>query len=129
MDKLKKLLPNKNQCCGLNLGCYEFVKMQEKIKDLEQELAESENKVKGFVELFDKKQHENYEQFCEIQELKHQLSITEKALELACDKIADMLAQNGGGAWFYDFDGDTVIERNGFENFYKRYAKEMLKDE
>ena len=101
----------------------------EYVVDLETKLAESENKVKGFVELFDKKQHENYEQFCEIQELKHQLSITEKALELACDKIADMLAQNGGGAWFYDFDGDTVIERNGFENFYKRYAKEMLKDE
>lgn len=51
------------------------------------------------------------------------------SLKLACDKIADMLAQNGGGSWFYDFDGDTVIERDGFEDFYKRYAKEMLKDE
>lgn len=51
------------------------------------------------------------------------------SLKLACDKIADMFAQNGGGSWFYDFDGDTVIERDGFEDFYKRYAKEMLKDE
>ena len=81
MDKSKKLPPNKNQCCGLNLGCYEFVKMQEKIKDLEQELAESENKVKGFVELFDKKQHENYEQFCEIMQLKQQLARIEVKYE------------------------------------------------
>ena len=101
----------------------------EYVSDIEAKLAESENKLKGFVELFDKKQHENYEQFCEIMQLKQQLSITEKALELACDKIADMLNQNSGGAWFYDFDDDTVIERDGFENFYKRYAQEMLKDE
>ena len=63
-----------------------------------------------------------------ISDLRHQLKVAEKALELACDKIADILAQNGG-AWFYDFDGDTVIERDGFENFYKRYVQEMLKDE
>ena len=63
-----------------------------------------------------------------VSDLQSQLAITEKAFELACDKIADMLTQNGG-AWFYDFDSDTVIERNGFENFYKRYAKEMFENE
>ena len=67
-----------------------------------------------------------YDYFANLQ---HQLKVADKALELACDKIADMLTQNGGGAWFYDFNGDTVIERNGFENFYKRYAKEMLKSD
>ena len=46
----------------------------QRIADLEAKLAECENKVKGFVELFDKKQHENYEQFCEIQQLKQQLA-------------------------------------------------------
>lgn len=65
----------------------------------------------------------------QLADLEVKLAIAEKALELACDKIADMLAQTGGGAWFYDFDGDTVIERDGFEDFYKRYAKEMLKNE
>ena len=40
-----KLPPNKKQCCGLNLGCYEFVEMQEKIKDLETKLAEERKKV------------------------------------------------------------------------------------
>ena len=50
------------------------------IADLEAKLAESENKVKGFVELFNKKQHENYEQFCEIQQLKQQLA--EKTLTI-----------------------------------------------
>ena len=46
----------------------------EYVADLEAKLSESENKVKGFVELFDKKQHENYEQFCEIMQLKQQLT-------------------------------------------------------
>ena len=43
MDKPKKSPPNKNQCCGLHLGCYEFVEMQKKIKDLETKLAEMQN--------------------------------------------------------------------------------------
>ena len=43
---------------GLCPNCYDY------FANIEAELAESENKVKGFVELFDKKQHENYEQFC-----------------------------------------------------------------
>ena len=68
------------------------------------------------------------EQDQKIKELEAKLAIAEKALELACDKISDMLTQNGG-AWFYDFDSDTVIERNGFEDFYKRYSKEMLENE
>ena len=46
---------------------------EQKIKDLETKLTESKNKLKGFVELFDKKQHENYEQFCEIMQLKQKL--------------------------------------------------------
>ena len=57
MDKPKKSPPNKNQCCGLHLGCYEFVEMQKKIKDLEAKLAEIKNqtaireleKVKNFL--------------------------------------------------------------------------------
>ena len=60
---------------GLCPNCYDYV------SDLKAKLAESENKVKGFVELFDKKQHENYEQFCEIMQLKQQLAEKEKEIE------------------------------------------------
>ena len=65
MDKPKKSPPNKNQCCGLHLGCYEFVEMQKKIKDLEAKLEELQNqtaireleKVTGFlVEKIEEKQ-------------------------------------------------------------------------
>ena len=52
-----------------------------KIDDLEAKLAESENKANGFIELFNKKQHENYEQFCEIEQLKQQLAEKEEELE------------------------------------------------
>lgn len=58
-----------------------------KITDLEAKLAESKKKIKGFVELFDKKQHENYEQFCEIQQLKQQLAESENT---ACKNIAEL---------------------------------------
>ena len=40
------------------------------ITDLEAKLAEKTRVAEGYSELFDKKQHENYEQFCEIAELK-----------------------------------------------------------
>ena len=59
MDKLKKLLPNKNQCCGLNLGCYEFVKMQEKIKDLEAKLEDRTEQLKIALKDFNDIQKEN----------------------------------------------------------------------
>lgn len=59
----------------------------QKIKDLEAKLAESENKVKGFVELFDKKQHENYEQFCEIMQLKQQLAEKDELLRQKIEKM------------------------------------------
>ena len=52
------------------------------ITDLEAKLAESKKKIKGFVEFSDKKQHENYEQFCEIMQLKQQLAEKEKLLEI-----------------------------------------------
>ena len=65
MDKPKKSLPNKNQCCALHLGCYEFVEKQKKIKDLEAKLADIQyqtairelEKVKWFlVEKIEEKQ-------------------------------------------------------------------------
>ena len=75
---------------GLCPNCYDYV------ANLEAKLAESENRVKGFVELFDKKQHENYEQFCEIQELKQQLKYALKDfndIQEENDKLAQQLAE------------------------------------
>lgn len=64
-----------------------------------------------------------------IKELKHEISVLEKALELACDKIGDLLDPCGEpeNAWFYDFDGG-VVERKGFENCYKSQAEKEVKD-
>ena len=62
----------------LKIALKDFNDIQQENDKLAQQLAESENKVKGFVELFDKKQHENYEQFCKITQLKQQLAEKEK---------------------------------------------------
>ena len=64
MDKPKKSPPNKNQCCGLHLGCYEFVEMQKKIKDLETKLAEIKNQT-AIAEL-EKLKKEMFEGKCQM---------------------------------------------------------------
>lgn len=61
----------------------------------------------------------------------HQIKVLEKALELACDKIADLLRISGGkdNVWFYDWKCEQVITRKDFENCYKTQAEQMLKGE
>ena len=59
---------------------------QKQIADLEAKLNEKTRVAEGYSELFDKKQHENYEQFCEIQELKAKLAESEKAFDTICAK-------------------------------------------
>lgn len=51
------------------------------IADLEAKLDEKTRVAEGYSELFDKRQHENYEQFCEIQELKAKLAEKEKEIK------------------------------------------------
>ena len=58
-----------------------FNETTEIILDLEAKLDEKTRIAEGYSELFDKKQHENYEQFCEIQKFKQQLAEKEKEKE------------------------------------------------
>ena len=63
-DEVQKVLKEKDQ----------------KIADLEGKLDEKTRIVEGYSELLDKRQHENYEQFCEIQQLKQQLAKSKEQL-------------------------------------------------
>lgn len=65
----------------------------------------------------------------EVRELKDKLSLTEKALELACEKIEHMFQSDYSTAWFYAEDNKTIIERDKFEDYFKTKAKEMMKSE
>ena len=51
------------------------------IADLQKQLKEKTQLAEGYSELFDKKQHENYEQFCQIKELERKLSDAEQEKE------------------------------------------------
>lgn len=76
----------------------------------------------SFARMYDLQKSENMK-------LELQISVLEKALELACDKIGSLLDPFGDSenAWFFDFDGG-VVKRKGFENCYKSQAeKEIVK--
>lgn len=53
----------------------------------------------------------------------------EKALELACNKIGDMFGSNYQHAWFFGSDGNSIIMREEFEEYFKTKAKEMMKSD
>ena len=92
-DLETKLAEKETDIIALDTENYSF---KQQIDSLRQQLAESENKVKGFVELFDKKQHENYEQFCEIMQLKQQLADALKDfndIQEENDELAQQLAE------------------------------------
>ena len=72
---------------------------------------------------------ENSKMAGEIKDLQSQLAITEKALELACNKIEDIYESHYVSAWFYGKDNKTIIERDRFEEYFKQQAKEMLENE
>ena len=122
MDKSKKLPPNKKQCCGLNLGCYEFVEMQEKIKDLETKLAESERQIKDAREARDMavdswcKNRRKYEaQIAEMQNKSFILySILYETLEKqGSEDIASQIDQMTG--WTYDKEADWLKENRNYD--------------
>lgn len=65
----------------------------EKIEDLEAKLDEKTRVAQGYCELFDKKQHENYEQFCEIQQFIQQLADTDKLMQEYLNKCLSLEKQ------------------------------------
>ena len=82
------------ECCRTNfllkdmkgdlcIVCYDFIqtRQNDKITDLEAKLAESEKIGKGFIELYEKEQHKNYELFKEVEQLKQQLAEKGKEIE------------------------------------------------
>ena len=62
-------------------------------------------------------------------ELENELELTEKALELACNKIGDMFGSNYQEAWFFADVGNSIITREYFEEYFKTKAKEMIKSD
>ncbi len=104
MEELKRWCQGK-EVPKTATGCEEFVRpfvyrieklmyenkaKDQKIADLEAKLDEKTRIAEGYCELFDKKQHENYEQFCEIQELKKQLAESEENKLLAENCIKNL---------------------------------------
>ena len=59
----------------------------------------------------------------------YEIKVLQKALELACNKIGDMFESYYQNAWFYSNDNKTIIEKDGFEKYFKQQAKEMLENE
>lgn len=96
-------------------------------------LAEFED----FMEIFGFEDLEDLERYISqsikasliINKKRQETKVLEKALVLACDKIADLLDPCGEpeNAWFYDFDGG-VVERKGFEDCYKSQAEKEVND-
>lgn len=63
-----------------------------------------------------------------IKSLHKEIKILNKALELACDKIAQIFESHYSTAWFYDSD-ENIVERDKFEEYFKNQTKEMMKSE
>ena len=59
----------------------------------------------------------------------YEIKVLQKALKLACNKIGDMFESCYQNAWFYGNDNKTIIEKDGFEKYFKQQAKEMLGNE
>ena len=66
----------------------------------------------------------------ENQQLKHQLAITEKALELACERVKYFEEMQDKEMGFYEFFGyDSDYDLKAIIEQYKQQAKEMLENE
>ena len=88
---------------------------QDKISDLEVKLAESEERCKKAYR--DGLLQKQFDKDMEIDQLKQQLALTEKALELACANL-------------YDINFKLYNTEMNFEDYFKQQAeKEMLENE
>ena len=88
---------------------------QDKISDLEAKLAESEERCKKAYR--DGLLQKQFDKDMEIDQLKQQLALTEKALELACANL-------------YDINFKLYNTEMNFEDYFKQQAeKEVMKGE
>ena len=107
----------------MQIICSLLNKQSNRIKDLELLLNADKkietNSLNGFEKLIQ-----------ENQQLKQQLAITEKALELACERVKYFEEMQDKEMGFYEFFGyDSDYDLKAIIEQYKEQAKEMLENE
>ena len=115
---------------------FEYASIDDKdktIADLKAKLVESESKRKSLEEKIKFLTEETEENFVDGQkynQLKHQLAIIEKALELACERVKYFEEMQDKEMGFYEFFGyDSNYDLKAIIGQYKQQAKEMLENE
>ena len=107
----------------MQIICSLLNKQSNRIKDLELLLNADKKIETNSLNGFEKLRQEN-------QQLKQQLAITEKALELACERVKYFEEMQDKEMGFYEFFGyDSDYDLKAIIEQYKQQAKEMLENE
>ena len=114
----------------MQIICKLLNQQDKRIKELEETNKELEIKLdKCGTELVNAENIVSYLEN-ENQQLKHQLAITEKALELACERVKYFEEMQDKEMGFYEFFGyDSDYDLKAIIEQYKQQAKEMLENE
>lgn len=93
-------------------------------------LAEKDKAIENWQTMYASVMHTCHNDKEEIERLREQIALTEKALELVCERVKyfeEMQDKEMGFSEFFGYDSDydlkAIIEQ------YKEYAKEMMKSE
>ena len=123
-DTKKEYYPSNQTICEI------INKQDKRIKELEETNKELEIKLdKCGTELVNAENLVSYLEN-ENQQLKQQLAITEKALELACERVKYFEEMQDKEMGFYEFFGyDSDYDLKAIIEQYKQQAKEMLENE
>ena len=123
-DTKKEYYPSNQTICEI------INKQDKRIKGLEETNKELEIKLdKCGTELVNAENLVSYLEN-ENQQLKQQLAITEKALELACERVKYFEEMQDKEMGFYEFFGyDSDYDLKAIIEQYKQQAKEMLENE
>lgn len=117
---------------------FEFCKFYERnldgfkqaVKDLKSYKAEQTKKMVGLEEKLKLAEYELIITDCIINELGKELALTEKALELACERVKYFEEMQDKEMGFYDFFGyESDYDLQAIIEQYKEQAKEMMKSE
>ena len=102
----------------------------EYVSDLEAKLAEKDKAIENWQTMYESVMQTCHNDKEEIERLREQIALTEKALELACERVKyfeEMQDKEMGFSEFFGYDSDydlkAIIEQ------YKEYAKEMMESE
>ena len=142
--KTDNVLNTYDSCDLLNQQSKRLKELEQENQQLKQQLIEKEDQLKE--ELIEEKGLERALSACnrqndefadmikklvnEKEELKQQLAITEKALELACERVKYFEEMQDKEMGFYEFFGyDSDYDLKAIIEQYKQQAKEMLENE